>query len=111
MAHHLAKLYPQITSVSVHPGVTDTELIGNTRLRDRLLIWSGNLGAKYFTSEEGALNQLWLAAGMEKSKVRNGGLYLPVGVDGVEQTKDIVDLDQKAEELWVWSEKAVDIVA
>jgi NAD(P)-dependent dehydrogenase (short-subunit alcohol dehydrogenase family) len=110
MAHHLAKLYPNITSVSVHPGVTDTELVSNTRYRDRFLIWSTNLGARYFTSEEGALNQLWMASGMEKGKVRNGGLYLPVGVDGEGQTSDVKDMDGKAKELWEWSVKAVEKV-
>lgn len=106
-AYQLAKLYPNITSVSIHPGVTGTDLIANSRWRDRLLIYVTNLGGTYFTAEEGALNQLWLAAGVDKAKVKNGTLYLPVGVDGSDLVAEIKDLDAKAKELWDWTEEAL----
>ena len=100
-AYQLAKLHPDITSVSQHPGVVDTDMVRKARWLDRFVIWSTNLGRKYFSAEEGALNQLWLAAGMKKESIKNGMIYLPVGIE----KDNLDDLDREAKQLWEWTEK------
>ena len=106
----LAKRYPRITSVSVHPGGVATGLAGPfmeahpwlTRALEP--VWG--LLAK--GAEEGAWTQTWAAVtalGEGKGKVRQSEYYVPVAQVGGRSAyaKD----GELAERLWGWSEREV----
>ncbi|KAH7371011.1 hypothetical protein BKA66DRAFT_611666 [Pyrenochaeta sp. MPI-SDFR-AT-0127] len=106
----LARRYPSITSVSIHPGLVmtpmNTEMKGFNKILVDVTTWLG--GVKKLEPEEGVLNQLWCAAGAKKSSIRNGGFYRPVGEDCWEKlTKEGRD-EQLAGRLWEWTEGALD---
>ena len=106
----LAKRYPRITSVSVHPGGVATGLAGPFMEAHPWLtralgpVWG--LLAK--GAEEGALTQTWAAVaalGEGKGKVRQSEYYVPVAQVGGRSAyaKD----GELAERLWGWSEGEV----
>lgn len=106
-AAELARRYPQITAVSVHPGVATTEMLLGANWLQRTLISALQMWNRQpiVTPEEGAFNQLW-ASTVSKTELRNGEYYVPVGVLG-QHTK--LSLDKKlAGELWEWTEKEID---
>lgn len=101
-ARECAARYPNITSVSVHPGIiVGTGLYGNVK--------SGILGKLGVTMMSyvfpdvptGTHGQLW-AATCKKSDIKNGGYYVPVGKlsTGSPQAKST----EKDSELWQWTE-------
>jgi NAD(P)-dependent dehydrogenase (short-subunit alcohol dehydrogenase family) len=102
----LSKHYPEITSVSAHPGFIASDLWDRSKTGNFIQRAIVGLGEKlYFSSiEEGAKNQLW-AATAPKLELKNGAYYVPVGKAGSESklAKD----EKLAEELWIWSEKEV----
>lgn len=94
----LARRYPVIKFVAVHPGVCDTAMTpgwikGNAI--SRMLFVPGGLK----TPEEGAYNQLWAATG---KYVVSGGYYEPVGIVGHKTPKSRDD--KLRNELWEWTE-------
>jgi retinol dehydrogenase 12 len=94
----LARRYPKIKFVAIHPGIVDTPLTPNWvkgNALSRFLIAGGNVK----TPEEGAWNQLWAATG---SGVVSGEYYEPVGVPGT-RTKKSKDLEM-GKELWEWTQ-------
>ncbi len=106
-AAELARRYPSITSVSLHPGVVKTDLVGNLGFKDKALVYVPNLW-KLVTPEEGVLNQLWAAAGAKKADLENGAFYMPVGIQSNSQL-DSTAKDQKlATELWEWTERVLE---
>ncbi|MCJ1314165.1 hypothetical protein MMC25_007845 [Agyrium rufum] len=97
----LAKRYPEITSIAVHPGVIWTNLVTSLRLVDQLWVRLTTLG-QVIPEHEGAYNLEW-AATAKKDNVKSGSFYEPVGVLGP-QTK--ISSDPKlGEELWAWTEE------
>jgi NAD(P)-dependent dehydrogenase (short-subunit alcohol dehydrogenase family) len=99
-AAELARRYPQITSVSVHPGVVSTDLLQTQTAFMKALIRITN--PFVLTPAEGARNQLWAATAV-KSGITNGEYYEPVGELGKHARKS---KDTKlAAELWEWTEK------
>jgi NAD(P)-dependent dehydrogenase (short-subunit alcohol dehydrogenase family) len=105
-AKELARRYPTITSVSVHPGVVKTDLVGDLGCADKLLVYATNLW-QTVEKEEGALNQLWMAAGAKKGDIMNGAFYLPVGIESnatLDKNAQNVDLGK---ELWEWTESVL----
>lgn len=105
-ARELSKRYPQITSMSVHPGVIATDLVGNLGLLDKALVYVPNVG-RMLTQEEGAYNQLYIAAGARKDQLVNGGFYCPVGVLSDSKLDKIAKSGKLATDLWEWTEKAL----
>ncbi|KAG4429924.1 hypothetical protein IFR05_014585 [Cadophora sp. M221] len=94
----LARQYPAIKFVAVHPGVCDTTMTpawvkGNAI--SRKLFVPGGLK----TPEEGAHNQLWAATG---KAVTSGEYYEPVGIVG-HRTPKSTD-DKLRNELWEWTQ-------
>ncbi|EEQ91697.2 short-chain dehydrogenase/reductase [Blastomyces dermatitidis ER-3] len=80
LAAQLARLYPQITSVSLHPGLILTNLYSPTKFSNPLVRYATAAAGPLLTGEEeGALNHLW-AAGVEKKMLTNGAYFNPVGV-------------------------------
>lgn len=104
----LAARYPQITSVSIHPGVIITDLYQS--LRQNFFLKMGMwvyallfpvLPGHFKDTRGGALNQTW-AATVGKEKLQNGGFYKPVGVlaQGSTYGRDM----GLAKKLWEWTE-------
>lgn len=104
-AAELARRYPQITSLSIHPGVVETDLVGNLGRANKLFVYAANMG-KVVKPAEGAYNQLW-AATSDKKKLANGTFYEPIGV--VSTKHDKLSQDAKlAETLWEWTDKELE---
>ncbi|KAJ7726000.1 oxidoreductase [Mycena metata] len=99
-AAELARRYPQITAVAIHPGVVSTELVKTQSFLARAMIPFSRL-----TPQQGAYNTLW-ASTSDKEKIVNGGFYEPVGVPGrkLRQSCD----DKLAAQLWEWTEKELE---
>lgn len=99
-AREMARRYPGVTTVSVHPGVVDTGIVGSEtpwvmtaaiRVLKPLMVKS---------VEDGVRNQLWACVSEE---VVSGEYYEPVGVAG-KASKDGKD-DGLSAELWEWTER------
>jgi NAD(P)-dependent dehydrogenase (short-subunit alcohol dehydrogenase family) len=79
-AAELARRYPSVMSVSVHPGVILTELYTSISQRSTLANLNSKALGMFGTSVAvGAYNQLWAAAGAKRSELVNGAYYVPVG--------------------------------
>ncbi|KAK9371743.1 uncharacterized protein V1513DRAFT_428251 [Lipomyces chichibuensis] len=104
-AAELARRYPNITTVSIHPGIIATGLVGNLSLLNKGVVYLANLGRVKSSVADGTWNQLW-AATEEKSKIVNGAYYEPVAILGKldKESKS----EKLAEELWEWTEKELD---
>lgn len=105
-ASEIARRYPKITAVSIHPGVVSTGLVGDLGFGGRLIVYISQLG-RLKTPAEGAYNQLWAATGKKgEGGVVSGEYYEPVGVTG---THDKESKNQElAEELWEWTQKELE---
>jgi NAD(P)-dependent dehydrogenase (short-subunit alcohol dehydrogenase family) len=106
----LARRYPQILSVSVHPGVVTTDLL-NSLSTSRKAIYKGFnwlQGISFIPPEKGRLNQLWAAAGVASSQLVNGAFYMPVGVFSNGELDTMAKSEEFATELWRWSNEVLD---
>lgn len=103
-ADELARRYPEITSVSVHPGVVDTELVTkHLTWGKKLGLRMSNLGKKKMYAEEGSRNQVWAATAPH---VESGAYYVPVGEKSKrEKMGNDKGLGGK---LWDWTAKELD---
>ncbi|KAJ3343880.1 hypothetical protein HDU93_005163 [Gonapodya sp. JEL0774] len=98
-AREIARRYPDVTAISIHPGVVNTGLVSTLGFWNNLLV---KVGARFNSPEDGIKNHLW-AIGSEKSAVKNGGYYEPVGEPG-RKTRYNED-SELAAKLWDWTEK------
>jgi NAD(P)-dependent dehydrogenase (short-subunit alcohol dehydrogenase family) len=113
-ATEFARRYPQITSVSIHPGVVETTMITDMATGPRYFnataCWLA--GVKFMEPHQGAWSQLWCSAGAKKEELRNGGFYRPVGRDcWVEKEKPMTKLSKDedlAKRLWNWTEEVLE---
>lgn len=98
----LAKRYPTIKTVAIHPGMVNTDLSKTMRESFMLARIVMPIVSRFSAVgiEQGVLNQLWGAA---SAKVESGQYYEPVGVggNGSPLTEDV----ELAEKLWVWTEE------
>ncbi len=106
-ARELARRYPKITSVSVHPGIIATDLVNTLGLFQRIFVYVTCLG-QFVKMEQGVLSQLWAAACAKKEEILNGAFYRPVGVMSNSMFNDLVKSDEFGRELWEWTEKTLD---
>ena len=104
-AQELARRYPSITSVAVHPGFVMTGIYDNVPLFTRLPALLLAMG-KTIPPEQGPNNQLW-AATCDKTKLVNGEYYEPFGKIGKRTTTAARD-ERLAEQLWDWTEKELE---
>ena len=99
----LAKRYPEITSVAIHPGRVQTPLldhwINGPGFWPRLMRLSDSV--VMMPVEQGALTQLW-AATATKDKVKSGAYYPPGCKEG--QESSMAKNAKLAEKLWDWQE-------
>lgn len=102
-AKEFARRYQTITSVSVHPGPTQTDLytvMPNLSFFSRFAY--SVFGPFVFKSPKiGALNSLWSAAGTKMEDLVPGGFYVPVGRS---RRNKWTDDDESSKRLWEWTE-------
>lgn len=101
-AQELARRYPTITTVAVHPGFIKTELHGNENWIDRQLV-NFLSGGNWISVEEGPYTQVWAATA---KAVQSGKYYEPVAKDGKVGHKAAMDA-KVGRELWTWTEEAL----
>jgi NAD(P)-dependent dehydrogenase (short-subunit alcohol dehydrogenase family) len=103
----LAKRYPQIMSVAVHPGLILTDLyLAKDKSNFIVKVAMTYVAPLFFQlPTDGAYNQLW-AATAPRDQVVNGAYYLPVGKisGGTKYARD----EELADRLWDWTEQQFD---
>ncbi|OGM49912.1 oxidoreductase [Aspergillus bombycis] len=104
-ARELARRYPDITTVSVHPGVITTGLVENLGWAHRWFIYATTFN-QMVTLEEGAYNQLWTATA-SKDCLETGQFYMPVGVASNDMLSKTGHDDVLAGRLWEWTDEAL----
>ncbi|KAJ5993676.1 hypothetical protein N7451_009400 [Penicillium sp. IBT 35674x] len=105
-ARELARRYPGILTVAVHPGVVATNLVGGQGFFDRALIYTTNFG-KLLKPEEGAYNQCW-AATVARERIETGMYYEPVGEKEEGRLNKTAKDDVLAGRLWDWTASVLD---
>ncbi|KAK5707239.1 hypothetical protein LTR17_020872 [Elasticomyces elasticus] len=98
-SQELAKRYPALTSLSIHPGVIQTGLFDNVSFLTKL----PTMFMKKTPVAEGHYMQCW-GATAARSKLQNGEYYEPMGVVGKRSTSASKDT-KLAASLWEWTEK------
>lgn len=97
----LARRYPEIIAVAIHPGVVRTGLTDTMRNNFLLAKIVAPIIFAFISVEieEGVLNQLWAAVSPD---VKSGKFYEPVGKEsnGSQMSRDMA----LAEKLWHWTE-------
>ena len=100
-----SRRYPEITTVSVHPGVIFTNLWSvHWSLLNRIFVYLATLG-QGVPVEEGAHNPCW-AMTAPKGKLSPGVFYEKVGVIG-SQSKDSKSREL-GEKLWTWTQNELE---
>lgn len=101
----LAKRYPAIRSVAVHPGSVGTSLIAGPIASYPYAAWLLRRLHPIMTVsvEKGTLNQLWASVSPD---AKSGHFYYPVGKKFV--GSPVVQDDSKALELWEWTENELE---
>lgn len=102
----LARRYPQITSVSIHPGVVATDLIDSQPWQTRWFIaiscWTQ--GLDYMPPHKGCWNQVYCATVAKKEELVNGGFYIPVGKHDPGKLDKTAQDAELAGRLWTWTQ-------
>lgn len=105
-AIELAKRYPEILSVAVHPGAVSSNLYEHTKAVDSNVEFCLNAILALFFRKitTGAFNSLW-AATTDRQNLINGAYYTSVGYRS-RGTKFVQDPDIP-ERLWNWTEEQI----
>ncbi|KNG52449.1 short-chain dehydrogenase reductase family [Stemphylium lycopersici] len=105
-----ARRYPQITSVSIHPGLVRTAMTTSSMSRSKQLFLGATArltGEKWIEPDEGVLNQLWASAGAKKGELKNGGFYKPGGIESTQVLTAEAKDEALARRLWEWTDKVL----
>ncbi|EAW08826.1 putative short-chain dehydrogenase/reductase family protein [Aspergillus clavatus NRRL 1] len=104
-ASELARRYPEILSVAIHPGAVTSNLYEHAKASDPVTKYGlAALFAFFRTVRSGALNQLW-AAGVRREFLTNGAYYIPIGIHAT-NNKFANDADM-ANRFWEWTESQI----
>lgn len=104
-ARAYAKHYPQITSVSIHPGVSATGLVGGLSLPQKMFVYATSYPIM-IPAEMCAWNQQWAATaplGDGERQVQTGTFYMPVAKKGTTTKKG--NDPELEKQLWDWTEE------
>jgi NAD(P)-dependent dehydrogenase (short-subunit alcohol dehydrogenase family) len=102
-AAELARRFPSITAVSVHPGIIFTDLYGPASEGSTIAALSSKLLSIFGTPvPAGAYNQLWAAAAAKKQDLVNGAYYVPVGK--LKAHNKYTKNEEQGRRLWDWTE-------
>lgn len=106
-ASELARRYPAIKSVALHPGIVSTQLYDGTRETNQTAKYglSVAMSLAFRSPKSGALNQLWAAAGARKDELVNGGYYTPIGLRLVHNR--FMEDEELAKNFWDWMESDI----
>lgn len=108
----LAKRYPELMCVSVHPGAVQTNLTqGPIASYGAWLSWPAKIiGTLFFkTVAVGAWNQTWAAvAPVGEGGVKSGAFYWPVGLTDKDSALAKDEQGVLSEKLWEWTEKELE---
>ncbi|KAH7117341.1 oxidoreductase, partial [Dactylonectria macrodidyma] len=100
-AAEVARRYPKITAISLHPRIIGIGLVNDLGLFLKALVYIG-AGFRLKSPEDGARNGLWAATTALKN-IRSGAYYKPVGKEAkFNSTARDGDLAKK---LWDWTEE------
>ncbi len=109
-ARELARRYPNISTVAIHPGTVMTGLIdhfGSLGIGFAKVLNFFFLGLALVPVEKGALNQLWVAAGCPKDQLRSGSFYNPVGVLKDSSLDSAATNPETQAKLWTWTQETL----
>lgn len=98
----LARRFPEVVTVVVDPGPSETGLVTGLGALDKLVVYAGNVG-KFLEADQGYWSQVW-AVGVDRERVRSGELYEPVGVPSASYKPFCLD-EKLAARLWDWTEE------
>ncbi|KAL0578230.1 hypothetical protein V5O48_003767 [Marasmius crinis-equi] len=98
--NELARRYPNITSVSLHPGVVGTGLADSVTTVTKV-VYFFTAAWREVKPVVGAYNQTW-ASTTEKSNLVNGRYYEPVGA--LTKVAKEASNEELAKRLWEWTE-------
>ncbi|KAK2855700.1 hypothetical protein FQN49_004926 [Arthroderma sp. PD_2] len=105
LASEMARRYPDIMSVSIHPGIILTALYDQAKASTFVIRYGVSFLTPFASSEKnGVCNHLW-AAGCERSQLRNGEYYTPVGIQAWKN--QLVHDEDTARRLWEWTEEQI----
>ncbi|KAJ3017743.1 hypothetical protein HKX48_003396 [Thoreauomyces humboldtii] len=99
-AKAVAKRYPSIISVAIHPGVIITGLTTNLSLSKRWFVYVTSTGQR-LSEEDGCKNHLW-AGFCDKKDIKTGEYYEPVGSNTGFSKATLSE--EASDELWDWTE-------
>jgi NAD(P)-dependent dehydrogenase (short-subunit alcohol dehydrogenase family) len=105
-ARELAKRHPNITAVSIHPGVVETALVTELGYLRKKFVYVTNtlIGADpVVRPEQGCYNQVWAAAAAKTSELVNGAMYYPVGKMSNGDLDKTAQDPKLAAKLWDWT--------
>lgn len=105
-AAELARRHPEILSVSVHPGIVDSDLYMHAKATGSLIKHGLGVASSLFFRNipSGTLNTLW-AAGTARTNLVNGAYYAPVGF--LSKGTTFVQDSNTAHKLWDWTETQI----
>jgi NAD(P)-dependent dehydrogenase (short-subunit alcohol dehydrogenase family) len=108
-AREIARRFPTITTVSVHPGVVKTDLVNNLSVARKAVVYVSQYvqGVSLMEEWQGCLNQLWAAAGATKEELLNGAFYRPVGALSNDMLDKMAKDSELANKLWSWTEEVL----
>ncbi|KAI1375966.1 oxidoreductase [Hypoxylon crocopeplum] len=108
-AAELARRYPSIQTVSVHPGVVATDLVNSLPMVKKAFVYGANwlMGVSVVDEKKGRISQLWVAAGAKRDELVNGAFYMPVGVPSNNKLDRFAKSEELASELWSYTEDSL----
>lgn len=106
-AQALAKRYPAIKTVSIHPGYIKTDLFANTsQLTILPLRFMVPMDGGWTSVEQGCWNQVW-AATTSRQNLEDGAYYVPVAKRGKLETAQSRNA-RLADRLYEWTDKELE---
>lgn len=105
-AAELARRFPEILSVSVHPGVVASSLYETAMAHYRVAKYGAKVASLFVRNvRSGAMNQVWAAGTRRREDLVNGAFYTPIG--NLARRNQFSGDEEMARKLWDWTEEVV----